>query len=360
MIASDPHVGLFLPNFWILMGIKSPQYHAFGMMIPGAPVIGVGRNKDIAWGGTNMRGISSHLYDVSELPKKDITIRKEEVKRRWWATSEFNIRETPYGPILTDVELFDPKTRQKPLALDWRGRKGSDEIQSLLDAMRASNWQEFKKSFENYKVSAMNLTYADKQGNIGMVAAYAQPVLKDPSRTLDFIKKTDNPIVGEIRPVDHPNPFNPEEGFIASANNKPFSQPRHPIAFNFATSDRVNRLKQLARKNKKVSLLDLKALQLDVYNQNAMDITQLLIPYLPQKTSKQAMTLAGWNGEFRANSEGAVSFFALSRMLWTSHIDETDEKGFEKEEILEASDWKDQLLKLLKRKTQRVDSSQSH
>ena len=35
LIASDPHLGLNLPNTWILAGLKSPSYHVVGMMVPG-------------------------------------------------------------------------------------------------------------------------------------------------------------------------------------------------------------------------------------------------------------------------------------------------------------------------------------
>ena len=68
MIASDPHLGLNLPNVWLIGGIKSPSYHAVGLMFPGLPFVAVGRNADIAWGGTNMRAAASDLVDVSKMP----------------------------------------------------------------------------------------------------------------------------------------------------------------------------------------------------------------------------------------------------------------------------------------------------
>ena len=65
LIASDPHRGVSAPNIWLLVGYKSPSYHAVGMMIPGVPFIAVGRNPDIGWGGTNMRSaFGEHLIDA--------------------------------------------------------------------------------------------------------------------------------------------------------------------------------------------------------------------------------------------------------------------------------------------------------
>ena len=67
LIASDPHVGLMLPNLWLIGGWKSPTYHTVGLMFPGLPVMALGRNEHIAWGGTNMHAASSDLFDIGEM-----------------------------------------------------------------------------------------------------------------------------------------------------------------------------------------------------------------------------------------------------------------------------------------------------
>ena len=72
LIASDPHLGISLPNLWLLAGYKSPSYHVVGMMIPGIPFVAVGRNPRIAWGGTNLRAASSDLFDLAQVNGTDI------------------------------------------------------------------------------------------------------------------------------------------------------------------------------------------------------------------------------------------------------------------------------------------------
>ena len=37
LLASDPHLGIQMPNLWLIAGMKSPSYHAVGFMIPGVP-----------------------------------------------------------------------------------------------------------------------------------------------------------------------------------------------------------------------------------------------------------------------------------------------------------------------------------
>ena len=64
LMANDPHLGIFIPNVWLIAGVRSPSCHAVGLMAPGLPIFAIGRNRHIAWGGTNMRAASSDLYNV--------------------------------------------------------------------------------------------------------------------------------------------------------------------------------------------------------------------------------------------------------------------------------------------------------
>jgi hypothetical protein len=67
LLASDPHLSLNLPNLWLTVGMRSPSYDIVGMMVPGLPVMGFGRNRHIAWGGTNLRSASSDAFDIASL-----------------------------------------------------------------------------------------------------------------------------------------------------------------------------------------------------------------------------------------------------------------------------------------------------
>ncbi|MEM7071886.1 MAG: penicillin acylase family protein, partial [Pseudomonadota bacterium] len=67
MIANDPHLSFTLPNLWMIAGVKSPSYHVVGMMPVGIPIFGIGRNRHIAWGSTNIRQEATDFVDVSAL-----------------------------------------------------------------------------------------------------------------------------------------------------------------------------------------------------------------------------------------------------------------------------------------------------
>ena len=144
LIASDPHLGLLLPNTWLLVGMKSPSFHMVGMMVPGLPFMALGRNPDIAWGGTNLRSANSDLFDISGLPASDITVRREPLAVRWWFDRELQIRETRFGPVISDAPML-PMPDGEMLALRWIGHDASDELTAMLRMNRARNWEEFHR-----------------------------------------------------------------------------------------------------------------------------------------------------------------------------------------------------------------------
>ncbi len=356
MIANDPHVGLFLPNFWLLAGVKSPSYHMVGFMLPGVPFIALGRNPEVAWGGTNMRAISTHLFDVSKLPASEITSRQEQIKRRWWFDTEVTIRETSFGPIFTDLDYFDAEKQPFTAALQWIGQEPSDEIGSFLAANRAQNWDQFVEAFANYRVSAMNILYADRSGNIGMLPAYGQPVLKDPQQTLSLVKDRNNPIKGILGPTDLPRSKNPPSGIIASANNKPFAQHPIPLAFGYANNDRHDRMIELLGNNSSIQRVDLEALQKDVYSRSAFELKQALNLGLGTYSGEpQAMfhkTFVDWDGNYHLASRGAVAFEILMSMAWADYIAVFPKSGATHDMLKAYDGWKDLLTTWVKEQPQ--------
>src|SRR5262249_26002344 len=47
-LAGDPHLSLSLPNTWLQAALRSPSYNLAGLMIPGIPVVAIGRNPHLA------------------------------------------------------------------------------------------------------------------------------------------------------------------------------------------------------------------------------------------------------------------------------------------------------------------------
>lgn len=312
LIANDPHLGISLPNLWMIVGVQSPGYHAVGLMPPGLPFLGIGRNPDIAWGGTNMRAASSDLVDLSHTAPGDITERQETIRVRWWPDKQVALRESPYGPVFSDAPLLDLPDGA-PFALRWLGHEPSDEVTAFLKINRAHNWDEFVAAFDTYAVSGMNMLYADRQGNIGHVLA-----VKTPARSLeppaDLVLDFNNPNERwqDFRtPKELPLRFNPPEGFLASSNNRPDGLDFRAGYF-FAPEDRISRLRQRLSTTDQIGLADLRMLQRDVFMSSAVELRDALLaraPYTGDPAEREILgLLRDWDGQYRAESVGALAF----------------------------------------------------
>ncbi|CAN0574384.1 unnamed protein product, partial [Laminaria digitata] len=241
----DPHLGITVPNIWLIMGVHSPSYHIVGLSVPGLPIFAIGRNPHISWGGTNMRAASSDLVDISAVPAADITTRQEKIKVRWWFDRDLSVRETRWGPVLSDAPLL--KSEDGPqFALRWAGHQVSDEVGAMMKVSKATNFQEFRQAFKTFAVSGQNMLYADIEGNIGQVSAVKLPSRENglPADIL-VTPAQSNAAWSQMADVSSlPVTINPAEGFLLSANNRP-APADIPLGYFFSPDDRMIRMREI-------------------------------------------------------------------------------------------------------------------
>ncbi len=320
ILATDPHLGLQLPNIWVIAGYRCPSFHVVGLMFPGVPMVLVGRNPHIAWGGTNMRSASSDLYELSSELVGQLNSRTEKIRVRWWKDKEVVVRSSAFGPVLSDIPFF--KNNDRTFAMKWVGYQATDEYTAFYRLNRATNWAEFRHAFESYGVSGQNFLYADDQGHIGMV-----PAVKIPRRRQlqpdDFLLNPENPRHlwnGLVGTLELPFAFDPPQGFIVSANNRPFVF--DPVmGYFFSANDRVERISELLRLRPKIDLDDVKQIQRDVYVPSAIRLRDLLVEKIDQLGLVDANSedfvgqLRHWDGNYDQHSKGAVVFQMLAYYL---------------------------------------------
>lgn len=345
LIASDPHLGLNLPNTWILAGLKSPSYHVVGMMVPGLPLFAIGRNKDIAWGGTNMRAAASDLVDLSSLPDKAISERRETIKVRGWRDREITVRETRWGPVLSDAPQL-AEYDLPPLALRWTGHLVSDEIAAMLSASRADSFEAFRAAFEPFSLPAQNMIYADVRGNIGEIMAVRLPARErvTPDDMTTAPEASDAAWSRIVTSPELPYSYNPEKGFLASANNRPTTAGDIRIGYFFSPGYRAQRMADIVQLSGGMGVQEAGALQRDVTLAPSVALRDAFIRHLtaaglgpdasglaPEERSVVAR-MARWDGRYDEASQGAAAFeifrAAFTEAFYRARLGEDDWKAF--------------------------------
>ena len=343
LMASDPHLGLQLPNTWLVAGYKCPSYHVLGLMFPGVPMVLVGRNENIAWAGTNMRSASSDLYELQDHYSDSIAVENDTIKVRWWKDKPIELRTSPLGPIISDAPLFSAKDNQT-LALKWVGHDVSDEFSSFLDVNAAEDWDDFRSAFQPYGVSGQNFVYAGNDGHIGMVLALMLPERHPdlrPELTLNPDSLT-HAWTGTLRSIELPHALDPASGFIASTNNRPVEM-HPPIGYFFSANDRIDRLSQLLSQDERIDIDDLKRIQEDVCIPSAIAVRDIILSRLKEDildaSERPAVEiLKAWNGEYTEESIGPVVFEIFMTHFVTRYYGDTYDEDFA--ELLLASEQK--------------------
>jgi penicillin G amidase len=348
LIANDPHVGLTFPNLWLLVGLSSPSFQVVGLSFPGIPFVLLGRNRFAAWGGTNMRAMSTEFYDVSKLPASAFTTRTEKLVIRAWPDRDLKIRETRFGPVLSDAKLFKTK---KPFSVRWVGHEASDEFTAFYKMNQATRFEQFHKAFETYGVSAQNFLYADVHGDIAHILALRKPERSEARPPGPLVPAQSQHLWKSFTPSTAlPYRFNPGENFLVSANDRPVFAP-DDLGLVFAPSDRARRIRSLIEAARApLTLSDLKRWQEDVYSADSLSLARrfekifsaFALEDTSPKSRESMAALKNWDGHWRADSRGALVYASLEALVVESLTKSVLEK--EKAKVLLGSGYVRQIL----------------
>lgn len=318
-LAGDPHLMLSLPSPWLAAAYRSPSYNVAGLMIPGIPLMAVGRNRHLAWGGTNLMAASSELFDVGALPPGEVAERRVRLQVRWSRPCEIVLRDTRYGPIVSDMPPFAGESGEA-LALRWAGHEPSDEISALLAVNRARDIAALQRAAQGLAVPGQNLVFADRDGRIGHVRAAWLP--RRPSGPPADLVSPLAAVAAWTRmatAADLLAEIDPARGFIVSANDRP-PPGEVPIGCFYAADDRADRLFALLRACERIGLAELAELQADVAVPSLLSLRDHLAAALdpPQGGAVFAAFLA-WDGNYDRDSAGALAFeLVFSHLIATA------------------------------------------
>ena len=319
-LASDPHLDFQTPSVQYQTEINTPELGIIGMSFPGIPGILQGRNQNIAWGETSNEVDTRDYYFLEETADgsgyihqgevKPYDLREETIEIKDGETITVEVKDSIYGPVVAD--LFDI---EQPVALKALGLEPANGlVEAFAGINQASNWHEFTSAVDSYNEPISNFVYADTQGNIGYIAPGNYPI-RQPGHT----GKYPVPGTGEfdwqgfIPREDVPQLYNPESGYIVTANNRP-TPDNYPYQINgdFGTPYRAERITELIESKDKLSFEDMQAIQLDTVTLLYRDFRPLLEQLEP--TSEQGrewqQRLLNWDGNTLPDSQEASVFEA--------------------------------------------------
>ena len=223
---------------------------------------------------------------------------------------------TRHGPVIA-------RAGNKGLALKWVGHDPDNDSAGCLVRMgMAADWEGFLSSLEGYSGPALNLVYADTQGNIAYTAAGRIPIREGHDGSV--------PVAGEERrhgwrgyiPLrELPRSVNPEEGWIATANNRVVDE-GYPyiITTMWEPSCRRERIGELLESGGTCDVAYMRDMQGDVLTGHGRVLRRELLDAcegrdLSREAVEALRVISEWDGRAARDSVGQSLCFMSWRVL---------------------------------------------
>ncbi len=343
LLANDPHLDAQIPGIWYLAEIHGDRLQASGATLPGVPGIVLGRNRDIAWGATNLNPDVQDLF-LERIDPDDpnryqagrgwqaMEIVRETIRVKDAQPIEWAARATRNGPMISDALPDAPA----PLALRWTALDPDDTtVDAFLAIARARDWPSFEAAFERYVTPSQNFVYADAEGHIGYIGPGRIPIRRAGDGRLPAPGwQADAGWQGFI-PIDQlPRAFDPPAGYIVTANHRPVG-PDYPyyLGSEWAPPYRARRIADFLEAaiagGRGLTLEALHEIQGDQVSLQARELLPALLA-VEAEDPRQAEALAlleGWDGRMEAEAAAPALYQA-----WLLHLPEAllaDELGGE-------------------------------
>jgi penicillin amidase len=336
ILCNDPHLGLNLPSLWFEMQLSTPTYNAYGATFPGAPSVIIGFNDNCAFGVTNG---GRDVRDYFEIKFKDDS-RKEYWFNNEWKQTTFrvdtikikdkpnyidSVAYTVFGPVMYDKSFSGGRSaNNKYYAVRWTAHDPSDELKTFTGLDKAKNYADYTAAVMNMHTPGQNFAFACKDGDIAMRTQGDWPAKWKEQG--DFVMPgTDSSYMwqGMIPQDEVPYQYNPERGFISSANQKPVDDVTYPYYLG-----RSYPIYRGAEINKRLSAMnditpeDMMALQTDNFDLFAATAVPIFtknmkVNELNKDEKKYFDMLQSWNLRDDAGLKGPTVF----NILWRSFVD---------------------------------------
>jgi penicillin amidase len=360
ILANDPHLAPSMPGIWYQLGLHcvAPESQAaktcpadvVGSSFSGVPGVIIGHNGRVAWGFTNLGPDVTDLYleqtdgdrYLVDGKWQPMRVHTETLKVAGGEDVTIKVRHTRHGPVLSDRSeelaavgttpgLTEESGRPRyAVALRWTALDPGRTAEAIFILNLARDWSDFRDAAAKFEVPAQNLVYADVSGNIGYQAPGRIPIRGTgdgrwpvPGWDSRYDWR------GYIAFEDLPNEFNPERGYIVTANQAVTGPGyQHLITRDWAYGYRSQRIVELiTRHTRPIDVAATEGMQFDNHNGSA----PVLVPHLlrvtvPKPVAQVRDLLTGWDFQQPAGSAPAAFYNAVWRHLLSRTFEELPEQ----------------------------------
>jgi penicillin amidase len=313
MLCGDPHLSVQLPSIFYPALMRCQDYYIMGATLPGVPSVMLGRSTHLAWAVTygTMDMIDYFIEEVQDKKYRradkwlPFTVREEIINPRKKDPILLKIYENEHG-----ILEGQPEADGYYLNFAWSARKGTaaESINNLLKIPQAKTAAETMNYFAGLSFAPFNWTMADTEGNIGYQLSGLYPKKAEgTSGLLPYLGWDESQDwQGMISPDMYPQAFNPEEGFIITANQDlnhlgqvaPMTLPM--------SGYRADRIRELLEKEDGLTVDDMKKIHYDRYSKQAEAFMEIIHPLLP--STQNGDILKQWDRKYDSASLGATLF----------------------------------------------------
>ncbi len=225
ILCNDPHLSLSLPSIWYENHLSWNQGAVYGVSLLGIPGVIIGFNDQVAWGITNggqdvadwLRitwadaGRDNYLLDGAP---RSVELRVEHIGVRGAEDIVDTVRYTTWGPVARSSGEAD-------LAFRWSGHytDHSAEMKTFMLLNAAANYEEYLDAIEHFPSPIQNVVFASADGDIALKSQGLWPLRSDESGL--FVadgSRSASSWNGWIPSAERPISYNPERGYVSSAN----------------------------------------------------------------------------------------------------------------------------------------------
>jgi penicillin amidase len=330
ILSNDPHRTVdIVPSLRYIVHLVSPGWNVIGSTEAGSPGVQGGHNERVGFGWTIFGMDQQDLY-VETLDPADplryktetgwdnMKVEKSTIHIKGQPDQIVDLKFTRHGPVLWE----DPATHRALALRSVLSDPGTAGYLGCLTMDRVKNWNEFEEAVKVWKAPTHNIVYADIDGNIGEHSVGLEPVRKNWTGLMPEPGAGGYEWGNWIPTSELPHTFNPERGFIATANQKmiPENYP-YKVGYEWTESDRFNRITELLQQavdqKHKLAVADMERIENDVTPLPARALVHLLGDVSGNSQDAATQMLLHWDGAATRDSAAAALY-----ELWLNALQE--------------------------------------